>query len=180
MKLTKKGFTLIELLAVITILGILSGIAVVAVIRYKDKTIQQSYSAMEKTVYDGAQTYIQKKGSIFTGTKTVSVQTLIDEGYIPTLQDPKSDDHTCSGEVLITRVAGSSTIIDKYTYVVKINCISYKSQSVACISNSSTCTNDCSLEVNKNTCHALTKKQDIGSCNPGYKMCIEDGVRFES
>ena len=125
MKLNKKGFTLIELLATITILGILSGLAVNAVTRYKEKTIKESYETMEKTVYDAAQTYIQKKGSIFTGTKTVSIQTLIDEGYLPVLQDPRSDSHTCNGEVVITRAVGHDTVLDKYTYVVKINCFQY-------------------------------------------------------
>ena len=180
MKLNKKGFTLIEILATITILGILSGLAVNAVTKYKEKTIKESYYTMEDTIYDAAQAYIEKKGSIFTGTKTVSTQTLIDEGYLPVLYDPKNDDNTCSGEVLITRDKGTGTVLDKYTYIVKVNCHSYQSQRVTCMPVSSTCSDSCDVDSNKKVCNELSKKQNINECPSGQKKCIEAGAKFES
>lgn len=64
MKLNKKGFTLIEILATVTILGILSGVAVIATSRYLDKARNDSYKAMEESSYVAAQNYLQKHNPV--------------------------------------------------------------------------------------------------------------------
>ena len=122
MKLTQKGFTLIEIIGAVTIIGILSTVSIISVTRYQERTKQQAYAAMEKSAFDAAQAYLQKEGSIFTGSKTITIETLVNKGYLQALKDPTGDSN-CAGEVVVTRTKGNSQVLDNYKYVVKINCL---------------------------------------------------------
>ena len=64
MKLNNKGFTLIEILAAVAIMSILSGVAVMAVTRYIEKTQREAYEIMQKTVYDAAASYHQNNPNV--------------------------------------------------------------------------------------------------------------------
>ena len=121
MKLNKKGFTLIEILATVAIMGILSGVAIMGVTRYIEKTQREAYEMMQKTVYDAAASYFQKNPS----SNSVDTQTLLSEGYLETLQDPSNKNETCSGDVEITKTLGLATALDSYTYTVKLQCKKY-------------------------------------------------------
>ena len=60
--MNKKGFTLIEILASLVIIGLISGIAIGGTTMYLDKTRQQAYDAMVKTLYAAAENYIIERG----------------------------------------------------------------------------------------------------------------------
>ena len=183
MKLNKKGFTMVELLAAVSIMAILSGIAVAAYSRYQDKARQDAYKTMEQSAHYAAANYIQDKGVIIpSGTsKTFEVIDLIDAGFLEKLEDPRAKGFYChnGSTVEVTRTKGSSGTLDEYTYIVKIKCEFYESQRVSCVPNSTSCSKSCSSEANTGTCNNLAKEQKIASCGTGYKMCIESGVKFE-
>lgn len=149
MKLNKKGFTLVEILAAVAIMGILMGVAVAGVTKYLEKARQESYAAMESSAHAAAQNYIQKHSSVVPASsgitknsssaevsaflddtskyKKISVQTLVDEGFLPKLEDPASKDFTCNGNVYVTKIKGTGSALDTYVYLVQIKCEDYES-----------------------------------------------------
>ena len=132
MKLNRKGFTLIELLAAVAILSILSGLAVTAVSKYQEKARKTAYEAMESSAFSAAQNYIQKTGTIIPtdgSSKEISINDLVEQGYLSKLQDPRTKSTYChtGSKVLVSRQKGSSTTLDKYTYLIIIKCKDYES-----------------------------------------------------
>ena len=108
--MNKKGFTMIELLSTITLLGILTVMAVVAYTKYVDKVRMTTYKNYEESLKDAATSYflnhtglLPQKGSS-DGTK-VTAKTLIDEGYLENMKDPKNKKGTCNDNsfVRVTR-----------------------------------------------------------------------------
>lgn len=150
MKLNNKGFTLVEVIAAVAILSILMGVAIGGVSSSQRKARQESYEAMETSTYSAAQNYIQKHSSVIPTTtgfdeytsasalnsflsnsanyKQISVQTLVDEGLLPELKDPTSKTANCSGQVYITKVKGTGSKLDTYSYLVDIRCHDYQSK----------------------------------------------------
>ncbi|MBP3800377.1 MAG: prepilin-type N-terminal cleavage/methylation domain-containing protein, partial [Bacilli bacterium] len=55
--LNKKGITLVELMAAIAIVGILSGIAIMSVTKYQEKTRKDVYKNHETNLKDGVINY---------------------------------------------------------------------------------------------------------------------------
>lgn len=53
----KKGFTLVEMLAVIVILGILSGVAIIGVTRYLKQANEDEVNIMRSTIVSSFQNY---------------------------------------------------------------------------------------------------------------------------
>ena len=132
MKLNKKGFTMVELLAAVTILGIVTAMAVTAYTKYQEKVRYDAYEAMEKSAYSAAEIYIQDKGIVIAegSTKTIQVSTLVDGGYLPNLEDPRSKGRYChtGSKVQVTKVSkNSGTKLESYKYVVTIKCSGYTS-----------------------------------------------------
>lgn len=132
MKLNNKGFTLVELLATISLIAILSGVAISAVSRYQEKSRKETYKAMESSAFTAAQNYIQETGIVIPsdGTeKVISISELVDKGYLEPLQDPSDNSKNChtGSEVRITKEKGSNGKLDKYTYLVIIKCKNYES-----------------------------------------------------
>lgn len=123
MKLNNKGFTLIEILATVAIMGILSGVAIIGVTNYIEKTQRDAYEIMQKTVYDAAASYHQNNPA--SGTVNINITDLKTEGYLETLQDPSNKNGVCSGTVTINKNSGSTTVLDSYTYTVDLACKKY-------------------------------------------------------
>ena len=121
MKLNKKGFTLIEILTTVAIMSMISGVAVMAVTRYIEKTQREAYEIMQKTVYDAAASYHQNN----PGSGRINIADLKTEGYLETLQDPSNKNGVCRGTVTITKNSGSATVLDSYTYTVNLQCEKY-------------------------------------------------------
>lgn len=132
MKLNKKGFTMIELLAAVTLLGIISGIAVVSYTRYQKKVRQDAYEAMEKSALSAAQNYIADRGIIIPeapSTRTIDVVTLVDTGFLNKLEDPRTKGDMChsGSKVEVSKTKHSGATLEEYTYIVTIKCNGYTS-----------------------------------------------------
>ena len=127
--MNKKGFTLIELLAAIVIIGLISSIAIGGTSMYLDRTRQQAYDAMQETLYSAAQNYIIDRGVLVSETSglTLDSATLISNGYIKELEDPKAatSNTQCSGTVNVQREKNTGSKLDKYTYTVTLQCSTY-------------------------------------------------------
>lgn len=124
-----KGFTLIEILAAVTIMGILAGVAVPAVMRYVDKSRKQSYEAMEKSLYDAAKNYVMNEEIDIpsTGEEVLSASDLMNEKYLERLEDPVDKGNSCTGHVRIVpdTATTDANSLNSYTYYVSLKCAKY-------------------------------------------------------
>ncbi len=92
----RRGFTIVELLATITILGILSTIAVVSVTKYLEQAKKSTYADLEKSMMDAARDYLieypedlASAGTDDAPTVTIiSLDLLIQNENIDELKDP--------------------------------------------------------------------------------------------
>lgn len=115
MQKNKDGFTMIELLAVITIIGILSAVAVSSVTQYQEKAKKQDFEMLEKTLKTAADNYlIDHSGEIpsLNNSKVLTASTLLNEGYLSSLKDPDKNGSTCqltTSKVTITRKKNNNT-----------------------------------------------------------------------
>ena len=86
-----KGFTLVELLATVTILGILSVIAISSVSGLLEKGRTEHYKTIEKQMIQAAKSYVQlNRGALpktTGGTSNITVDTLVASNYIQPLKD---------------------------------------------------------------------------------------------
>ena len=73
-----KGFTLVEILAVVAILGILMGLAIMAYTKYIDYSRKKSQDIFEKSVISATENYIFDHPD----KDEVDIDTLIDEEYL--------------------------------------------------------------------------------------------------
>ena len=110
----RKGFTLIELLAVIVVLGIIATIGVVGVASViqttKEKTYDQQVSAIIKAAKHWAIENTEELPD--TGSITVSVQRLKDEGKLTEIPKNPSSSELMDGVVKIS----CTTNCVSYTY----------------------------------------------------------------
>ena len=136
MKLNKKGFTMIELLAAVTILGVIATMAVVSYTKYQEKVRNDAYKAMEKSAFSAAQTYIADKGIVVPLTKTnakpIEISTLVDEGYLKKLEDPRAKGSAChlGSTVKVYKTKHDGTKLEEHTYIVTIRCTGYVSSHI--------------------------------------------------
>ncbi len=87
----KKGFTMVEILAAVTILGILSIVAITAVNNVIQKSKQNHYTTAEKELALAGQSYVQQNRSELPKAigqkKKVYLKDLVDKNYIETIKD---------------------------------------------------------------------------------------------
>ena len=97
-----KGFTLVELLAVLVILAIIVTITAVAVSSILSSSENSVSDLQKKNVEEAAKVYYLKEG-MNTNATCVSIEYLIDEGYIEGTEvtDPKTKE-PIEGSVKIT------------------------------------------------------------------------------
>lgn len=115
-----KGFTLVELLATIAILGIISGIGVMAVSKILQNSKNEYYKALENNIIIAAKSYYADHRGLLPReegkSRTLSVKKLVDSKYLantPVSHDKKS---TCENSTV------KVTKEEKYEYSVEIKC----------------------------------------------------------
>ena len=135
MKKNNRGFTLIEILAAVTILAIISGIAVISVNRYTISTKRKLYQNMEKSVCDAAKNYVMTesledeiKDSLEKGI-TYEAKDLMKTKYLEDLVDPNNKAQNCRANVNVklSSKATSGEGLVEYVYYVKLRCKGYES-----------------------------------------------------
>ena len=142
MKKKNKGFTMVELLAVITIMGILTALAVPAVTKYIVKGRNQSYETMFKSTYEAAENYMMDEAGLISvgATKTIIIADLVNQQYLEPLidpgsknnascaedsDDPEEDPDDAESKVVVKRLANSDGGIPNYQYTIYIKCPSF-------------------------------------------------------
>lgn len=144
MKINNKGFTMVEILAAVSILAILSGVAVSAVTKYQEKARQKAYQSMEQSTYSAAYNYILDTGRVVPNTYiTIQVTDLVNDGYLQRLEDPRAKGADChaNSKVEVKKLPKPTfpgltpeeeaekqkTILDQYEFKVTIKCKNYTS-----------------------------------------------------
>lgn len=126
MKLNRNGITLIELLGAVTILSILSGLAVVAVSGVIQNSRQKHYETAEKNIEMAAESYAQQNRSVLpkvTGqTTTIALSTLIEKNYIQPIKD--HTDKECNSSGSYVKIYKHSQ--KGYSYTAHLECNGYK------------------------------------------------------
>ena len=119
----KKGFTLVELLAVISIIGIISGVGVMAINGILDNSRKHYYKTLKGTIKNAGQSYFNEHRALLPTEKNetnyVKVEDLI---YFKYLKDNikntrKEDCDKVSSKVTVERVSE-----DNYKYTVTLVC----------------------------------------------------------
>lgn len=92
-KKNEKGFTLIELLAVMTIMLIILGVAIVNFIKISDKKKQEAWEDVKAQIETAAKEYFTANEYLFEGlsdgsTGTISVGKLVEEDYLNKVTNP--------------------------------------------------------------------------------------------
>jgi len=151
----EQGFTLVEILAAVTILGIISTLAVAGYTRYIDYSKNKAYDAMAKSVSVAAEEYIMTNPSAAIDaieetsedgtikylineeeTEKISIKDLIEEGYLNDASDPDNKGTNCKGNVSIGLVSFEEKgSLDHYIYTVDICCTNHKQRTMYTLKN---------------------------------------------
>ncbi|MGN7470665.1 competence type IV pilus major pilin ComGC [Brevibacillus sp. SAFN-007a] len=95
----ERGFTLIELLAVIVILGIIAAIAVPSIGNIIDNSRKDSHIANARMIVDATRMYLVNNSS---ATSPVTLETLVENGYINNPTVPGFDDNYNQDDTKVT------------------------------------------------------------------------------
>ena len=127
--MNQKGLTMIELLAAITILGILTGVAIVAVSWILDLNEERYYSTLEKNVILAAQSYYADHRAALPQaigqSREITLKTLVERKYLPEVLDYRKGD--------CTKASGSYVKVTKYSkkdylYAAYFECPDYETK----------------------------------------------------
>ena len=126
-KLDKKAFTLIEILATVTILGILSVVAMVNVNKIIQNAKEKHYTNAEEQLELAGQSYSQQHRSVLPkaiGQKVkIPMKKLVDTNYIEQIKD--YSDNGCDMEKSYVQIFKYSQ--SDYSYLAYLECPVYKS-----------------------------------------------------
>lgn len=99
----KDGFTLIELLAVIVILAIIALVSVPLIVNIVAETKQSAYESSIKMIEHAAELY----AAVNEDATEVTLQTLVDEGYLSSIPIDTRSDEEMIGTIFISDGIGS-------------------------------------------------------------------------
>ena len=123
-----KGFTLVEILAAITILGIITGFAIVSVTKIIQDGKKEHYDTAEDNMSLAGQSYVQQNRAALPkaiGQKsTVPLSTLVDSKYIQPIKDYSDKDCDLSKSYVQVYKYSQSD----YSYVAYLECPGYTSE----------------------------------------------------
>lgn len=122
-----KGFTLIELIATVAIMALVSILAYPSIRNALSSNKASSCKYYEKSLVIAAKSYIQKEspdiiessGGTFPSNFNITMQTLIDTGYI----EPYNDKST-KIEGIPNIIIKFNSVTNTYTYESHIKCVS--------------------------------------------------------
>jgi len=131
--MNKKGFTLVELLATVTLLGVITSLAVVSYSKYVKKTREAVYNDYEDTLKNASTSYfLNNTGMVpkIGGETKVLATTLVEQNYLESLKDPSNKNITCNNKsyVIVTRKDNVGFNMD-LEYKICLVCSKYKSSS---------------------------------------------------
>ena len=147
-KMNKKGFSLVELLAVIVLLSIIAGLALLAYDSYYDNSKIKVYQNYEEGMQEAAMEYIIDTGDMPTTTTKLKLRLKYLVGdekyngkyasppYISTFKSPKGSSDTCLDQsyVEVSQRPKQATTDGKvdynksFDYKVCLVCKEYKSE----------------------------------------------------
>ena len=129
MKKKNKGFTMVELLAVITIMGILTALAVPAVVKHIAKSRNTSFDTMLKSTYEAAENYMMDNNILLHSGDPdypILIKDLVDNQYLEALIDPVGNGGRCdtntNSKVLVAYDSATAGGLVNYKFKVKIVC----------------------------------------------------------
>lgn len=119
-----KGFSLVELLATITIIGILTSVAIVGVSKYTSKAKDDSFKYLQEAIFNASEEYVMdhKWNLVLPSKPIIEIYTLYDEGYIENIKSPYDKDEDCTGKVEVTKDDGNNTNVSRMKYQLNITC----------------------------------------------------------
>lgn len=115
----KNGFTLVELLAVIALLAIMLLVAIPQVTKTMQKSEVQKEESFKKDIELAAQSYVEdtwtkNKGDFIT-KRCISIQTLMDNGYVSTSDKNPADENEAINNKSI-KLINKTTETNRYRY----------------------------------------------------------------
>ncbi len=126
-KTDNRGFTLVEILAAVTILGIISTIAIISVTKVLDRAKQNHYVTAEKNLALAGESYAGQNRAVLpkvVGQKTkISMKKLVDQNYIKQIKDYSKNN--CDMEKSYVQIYKYSKT--DYSYYAHLECPVYKS-----------------------------------------------------
>ena len=139
--MNNKGFTLIEILASVTILAILTGLAIAGYTRYIDYSKNKAYTNMAKSASIAAEEFVMDNPGVAVETEEVTdhgktkyvfkdedaygitFSELVEEGYLSGAADPNNKGSQCNGFVKIGLVESQEEGgLDQYIFEVDECC----------------------------------------------------------
>lgn len=144
--MNQKGFTLVEILAAVTLLAVVSGLAIAGYVRYVDYAKKEAYDTLAKSVSVAAEDYVMTHPDVASkaieetsedGTikytinedaaEKILIKDLIEEGYLNDASDPNNKSQNCNGQVMVGIVSfEEKETLDNYIYTVDICCTNHK------------------------------------------------------
>lgn len=139
--MNNKGFSMVELLAVIALICVLSGSALLAVTRYTKNAQKKTYKNYEANLKGAAVNYLTTHSELSSiPNQKIYANDLINEGFLETLEDPVKRGRKCNttdktkDSYIIVRAErnnNSETDFDynlAFTYKVCLKCDSYQTK----------------------------------------------------
>ena len=114
-----KGFTMLELLATVTILGILTTLAIQAYGKYIYKTEEKAYDFLASSAISATEEYLMDHQNI----TEVDIDTLVEKQYLESAKDPGNKERSCTGTVKVAEIEATDLKkLDKNEFIVNLCC----------------------------------------------------------